>query len=312
MYEIIKNQYGSGKALIQSESYLKLKSPLHVSMPTDLFPLTQNYYHRLNPCFLSGLQSLETLKYQRLLTVRDGAIHLASFLLQHGPKLKDTQNYFLIEKSLAPIVPDYLRSSFAVWSLSKQMASSLNEIKKVIIYGSMIPQYTGPMAGVIEKLEILATLPKEVEVEVFVSMNKNPFEEQERGAMMLQELISHIKDFAGSRQLSFVTSEDFMERTSFKGCFLLDLMHDKMVIADSYLQYYVASKGGVVSALPIKNSGPFVFEMDLSFYHQMHVSPLPDGESIYPELLYCKKQSPGKTALTDSILHEILRQKLSQ
>jgi hypothetical protein len=144
MYEILKEQFKSGKSLTQSKYYSTVKRELWPKFFWDLYPLAQEYYHELNPYFLFNLYRPEFFKFTPVITVRDGYVPFANFLLNNFQNFsKLDSNVFLIHPELAPIIPEPLKKHFGAWNIVQKKQLTLQTAKKVIIFGFVCDQYLG-------------------------------------------------------------------------------------------------------------------------------------------------------------------------
>ncbi len=118
MYELIENQFKSGKALTQGKYYSIIKRDLWPKFYWDMYPLAQEYYHELNPYFLFNIFTPELYKFAKVFTVRDGYLNFADYMLKHVSTFnKLGVGCFLIHPSLAKLVPAHLTQYFASWQI---------------------------------------------------------------------------------------------------------------------------------------------------------------------------------------------------
>jgi hypothetical protein len=126
--------------------------------------------------------------------------------------------------------------------------------------------------------------------------------------MAIYHALNHIKDAMPGRNVKFLRAEDFFEITDFKNSFFYDLNFDKMIVADNYLHYYVQSRGASVNnnsrLSPPKES---LFCLDLSIFHELHITPIPKVTSIFPELIFFKKTNPGTDLNFDPNFQQLVR-----
>lgn len=311
MLEILNKQFNSKRVLTLNENFGPIKRENWPSFFWDMHPLVQEYYHELNPFFLFNLYTLDYFRYYKMFTVRDGMVTFANFLVNQVANLsKLGTKLYLIDPRLAPLVPSPLKHMFGTWSISRPNPLFPHEAKKIILFSFVSEQYLGNLDEIPTRLSALKNLREDVEIEIYFPMRKNVFEKQSKENVTPYELMHHVYKMFPNKKFKFLTSEHFMEKTSMRDTLVLDLGMDNFYVSDSYVHYFVHSRGGTihgVNSTPPKDS---VFDLALSFYHNLHVSPLPQVESVFTDLLLYKKQSPGADLIMDPAFQALVRSSL--
>lgn len=311
MYNILKDQFDSGKVLSKSKHFSVVKHDKIPAYFKDIYPLGQDYYHEMNPYFISKLYHPDLFRFADVFTVRDGYVQLANFILNNYLSIpKFGTKLFLIHPDLAKIVPPALAPYFGTWTLSQKEKLNIKTVKKVMVFGMISTHYLGNVLAMGERLKVLKDIPKETTIELYLPQRRNIFEATPGENIDTHLLVSQIKDLLPGRELHFLTTDQFFAKTDFKGTYFLDLAEDKFLVSDNYLHYYCLSKGATVSSIPTKKPSDSVFDIDLSFYHSIHFAPLPKVESIFTDLLFYAKTAPNKDFITDPFLHGLLKEYL--
>lgn len=307
MLEIIKQQFASGKSLMLGKySHLHMREhwPKYYY---DMHPVVQEYYHELNPYFTFNISNLNLYNFTHTLFVRDGMLTFANFILRNYAAISKFKTHFIIHPDLAPIVPTHLRSQFSCWKIVQPKKIKLENSKKIIISGILTRHYIEGRNNLTQKLKCLQDLATEQPIELFLPMRLNIFEPNMKDNVYLHDTLRIIYELTAGKKVTFLTDKEFGERTSFKDNTLIDLTVDNFMVADSYIHYIVATKGGSITALDSRPPTDSYFKMDLSLNHEVHLMPLPQVESIFVDLLLASKSQPFPTL--DSLkIHSLLRQ----
>ncbi len=312
MYEIVKAQFEDGKTLTKNRHYSLVRRDKWPSYHWDLYPLTNEYFHELNPYFLFNLYSTELFRFSKTVTVRDGYLNFAVFVVKNFQKLATLGPHYLIHPDLVPLVPPNLRSHFSVWKLSQPRKLELREAKTVLLYGMPLVLHMGPLEELRKRLEVLRSLREGTAVQVFLPVRKQTFKAQEKETVFPFELVSLLKDLLPGRALEFINTETLVSQNDFHSTVLFDLTANRAVISDDYVHYHVASKGGSVHHFLKAAPADSYFDLSLSVNHRLHVCPLPAAESIFVELLHYSRTNPGSDLLFDEVFQNLLGGKLNQ
>lgn len=313
MLENIKEQFKSGKSFTQSKYYGHIKRELWPKFYWDLYPLAQDYYHELNPYFLFNMYRPEFYKFTKVLTVRDGTMPFANFMLTNFATFSKLEvGTLLIHPDLAPMIPPNLASYFATWKIVQKKQTELHKAKKVFIFGFVSEQYLGTLDQIREKVKPLKDISPDAEVSLLLPIRKNVFELKSPETTTIHYLMDAIKDTLPGRKLKILTGDQFFDVTDFKNSYLYDLALDNFIVTDNYLHYYTQARGATVNNNSLKEAPQdSMFSLELSFNHDLHVCPLPKGKNIFADLLMFKKEYPSvKEYLFDPLLHSIVREGL--
>ncbi|HXH30720.1 MAG TPA: hypothetical protein VNJ01_07890 [Bacteriovoracaceae bacterium] len=312
MYQVIKSQYDTGTALTHTGYGHDIRRDLWPKFHWDLYPIVNDYYHELNPYYVYNLYSFDMLETSKAITVRDGFLQFAAFLVTNLQKIPEADQHFLIHPALTPIVPPHLRKYFSAWKISQPKKLPLKDAKKVIIFGLVGETYLGEIEGMAAKLSPLKEASPETLFELYLPIRKEPFLTNHRESVMHYQLLDVIKDVLPGRKFKFINNEDFFEIGHFGSTYFFDLADDLSIVADNYLHFHVASRGGAVNLFSTEVPKDSYFDLALSFNHQLHVCPLPTVGSIFMELLLYSKRSSVKDLTLDNIFHTLVREQLKK
>jgi hypothetical protein len=293
MYEIIQKQFKRGKTLTQSKYYNAVRRDLWPKYYWDFYPLAQEYYHELNPYFLFNFYQTHLFSFSDVITVRDGYLSFANFLLNNVSTFEKLETGpMFIHPDLAPLVPQGLTDKFATWNLVQKKKTKLEDARRVVIFGLLSDEYLGSVEALEKKIQPLKNINPEATVEVYLPLRKNIFELQGKDSVLSQEVISLIKDVIPQKKIKFLTGEHFFEITNFKNAYLFDLAYDKFLVSDNYLHYYMQSRGATVNNGSLDEApADSIFSLDMSFHHELHISPLPKVRNVFTELIFYKKSN---------------------
>lgn len=311
MYEIIKEQFESGKALSQSKNYGSIKREMWPKFFWDLYPLAQDYYHELNPFFLFNMYRPDFFRFAKVITVRDGYLPFANFILTNFNTFSKLEaGQLLIHPDLVKIVPSNISSQFGCWQIVQKKQIELSQARKVIVFGFVCEQYLGNNDLLKERIKELSTISPDASIELYLPIRKNVFEVHSKESLAIHLLMDAIKEILPGRKVKYLTSEHFFDITDFKNTFVFDLAADNFMVTDNYLHYYVQSRGASVNNNSLRNApADSIFSLDLSLYHELHVTPLPKAKNVFTDLLFYKKENPGvKDLHFDPVLQSILRE----
>lgn len=307
MYEILKIQFESGKALTQNRYYHSVKKEFWPRYYDQLYPLGKEYYHEFNPYFTFNVHSPEFFRFAKTFTVRDGAISFGDFLLKHHQYINKWGTHFIVHRDLAPLIPSNLAPYFSLWQTWQPKKVTPHEAKKIIILGLMCDQYVKDMESITSKLEVLKEVSEDIEIEAYLPLKSNPFEKKSSESFIVHETMNLIRNFLPKKQVKILSTNEILERPNFKGTLAIDLRPDLFLVADNYLDYHMASKGGTVGEMAEKAPPNVIFEVPLSLHHYLTISPLEHVESRFVDLLYYRKKFQVKDILFDPIYHDLVR-----
>jgi hypothetical protein len=309
MLDIIKAQFKSGKSLTQNKYYSYVNRDSWPKFFWDLYPIGQEYYHELNPYFLFQSYRPDIYKFSRVITVRDGYLTFASYLVNHFKEiLTDQMRPILIPPEFAPIVPANIMDRFACWQIVQKKQISLSDAKKVIVFGLVSEEYLGNLEDLPRRLEPLRQINPEASVDLLLPMRKDIFGKNNKESMVIYHALNHIKDAIPGKKVNFIKIENFLELANLKNTYIFDLNFDKMVVADNYLHYFSQSRGATVNNGSLLHAPEdSMFHLDLSIFHELHITPFPQVKSIFAELIFHKKTNPHMDLNFDTTFQHLLR-----
>lgn len=289
MLEKINSQFQSGRVLNQSRYFNSVDRGLYPKAYWDLHPNNQEYYHELNPFFIFNVYRPEMLELSKTMTLKDGLLPFTNYVLHNLPLLTKSETLLFIPPSYAPVVPHSLKHKFASWHLVQPKKQKIQDAKKIIIFGILNESYLYSLKAVEEKLLPLLAISDVTPIEIYLPMRRNSFV-GDKDSIFNLEVVSLITKTLASKNIKLLRYHEFHEISNFRDTYLIDLMYDRILVGESYVDYLVASRGGTVhnfAQVPPKDS---LFDLALSFHHSLHIAPLPEVESVFPELLMEKKQ----------------------
>jgi|GEM_PF-3315529 hypothetical protein len=314
MYEIIKKQFLSSKSLVLPKYHYGIKRELWPPFNRDLYPVSLEYFHELNPYFLCNLYRKEFFKFTDVITVRDGYVTFADFLLKNASNFNELgTKLFIIHPELAPLVPQNIRHYFATWQIVQKNQITLNEASKVVVFGLVCDHYIGSISKLKEKLKTLSQIKKDAKIEVYLPVRRNMFERTDKESILIHEVMKILTTAFSGRDFYILNTEDMFESSNMKNNYFFDLAPDKFITSDNYLHYYAQSRGGTVNNSSLKVAPKdSLFNLDLSLHHELHVTPLPQGRNVFMDILLYKKQNAYVKDFTyDPNFHSLLRNLLS-
>lgn len=296
MLDLIKDQFEKPRTLTQSKYYTLVRRDHWPKFYWDLFPLAQEYFHELNPYFLFNLYHPDLFKFSKVITVRDGYLTFASFMVDNAKNFRTmVPRPCFIHPDLAPIVPPFISELFASWKIVQKNQVTLKTAKRVIVFGLVSNEYLGDLSQdeYLEKLKLrlapLKEVPKETKIELFLPLRKEVFKSHQTEQINVYLLMSLIKDLLPGRKFEY-TNTFIFEETNFRDNYLFDIGIDKFLVSDNYMHYFMQSRGASVNneslLSPPKDS---FFSLDLSLYHELHLTPLPKVDNIFSDLFFYKK-----------------------
>lgn len=296
MLETIKEQFIRGKTLTQSKYCHSIDRNQWPKFYRDMLPLAQEYYHELNPYFLFNFYRMEHFRFSKCITVRDGYLNFASFILENFKNFSKLESGpLIIHPELTPIVPPTLIQHFACWQLVQKRQIKIKDAKRVVILGFANYEYLGDEEKLSKLLTDLDQIPEDAKIEVYLPIRRDVFGKNDREPLYIHNAVAQLKDALRSRNIKFITGEQFFEISDFKYTYVFDLAVDRMLVSDNYLHYHVQSRGGTVNngSLLMKPEKS-LFQFDMSIHHEFHVVPVPRVKSIFIDLLFFKKLNPEK------------------
>lgn len=307
MLETIKEQYSKGKTLSKSHFYQQLHHPAG-QIFGELYPLAVDYYHELNPAFLFKVNQIELLKQFSAVTVRDGAVSFGDFILKNFQTIPKIKTHFIIHPRLAPLVPSNITSSFSSWKIVQKNKTTIQDAKRILIIGLMNFQVLPELNAIKKQLAVLEKVPSSTEIDIYLPFRSNPFGLPWKESYLGYEFIEALREVLPKNKFNFMTNPELVEKASWNGTYCLDLMSSKLVISDSYMNHHMASRGASISTFDQLEDEKSFFEIDMSLSHKIQFSPLPKVDSLFPEMIFYKKQASTVVYNSDPRFHALLRQ----
>lgn len=307
MYELIKTQYQSGKALVQQKNNSITKNFGSPSFYYDFNPVDRPYYHELNPFFTFNISEDRFFNFAKTFTVRDGLVNFGAFILKYADRIPNLETHFIIHPDLAPLVPSHLKQFFSVWLLSQAKKIEIHQAKKIIIFGIVNDNYIGQLENLKQRFQVLNQVMPEAEIEVCLPIRRNPFDLHHKESTLCYEVMNIIKDAVRGRAIKIINSASMLQKNNFRDSYLLDLAPDKFFVSDNYIHYLSASQGGTVEAMANQPPDEAYFEIALSPYHVISIAPFPDIPSRYSELLRYDESKTVSNPETDPLFQTLFR-----
>ena len=295
----IQAQEKSGKTLAQHKYYSALRREDQPHFIHDIYPFGVDYYHELNPFFLINILQRSFVDFAKTITVRDGKITFASFMVENFQYFKFWNSQFIIHPSLTSLIPPQFSDRFLGWQIQQDKDFDLKVCNHLLIAGIPNLSSVGSLDKIEIKLQKLTQLPRDAKIEVLLPIRKDPFESKWREDYLPYEISSLIKKHAQERPIRYVKIQDLLRTTSCRGIHLMELFSDNLVISDSYLPHFVVARGGISDGFDTNTNSDILFELDLSFHHKLQIVTLPRVESFFNELMFYKKFNPSENYYLD-------------
>ena len=306
MYQQIIKQFDSGKAMAQGKYFSLFRAHLS-QISHDIYPYATDYYHELNPYFLFNLPRLELLGFTHAITVRDGFLPFCMTMLS-PIQLTRLPNNYIIHPKLAPFVPPHLEDRFCCWTITHPKKVSISKAKTALVLGLMNNESIGSEDLMKRKLSQLKLLNPEANIEVYLPTRKEPTEDYWREHNIGYQAIELIKSFAPKNKITYLTTKELQEKSSFSDTYLIDLYASDMIVLDKGFYHNFVSKGGTVPDWDDKKPLKTFFEFKISFNHSIHISPLPKTTNCYAELLFYKRMNKNRHLMIDKEFHKLIGQ----
>jgi hypothetical protein len=306
MLETIKEQYSKAKTLSKSNYYQQLHHPAG-QIFSELYPLAVDYFHELNPAFLFKISRFELINKYPAITVRDGAVSFGDFIIKNFQSIPKIKTHFIIHPDLARLVPNNLRSSFSCWNIVQKNKISIKNAKRILLIGLMNVQSLPDLSEIKIQFDELKKVPSSTEIDIFLPIRSNAYGLPWKESYMGYELIEALREVLPQNKLNYLTNPELMDMTSWSGTYCLDLMSN-LAIADSYMNHHMASRGASISSFKKTEDSQSIFELDMSLNHKIQILPLPEVDSLFPEMIFYKKQASTQAYYSDPRFHALLRQ----
>jgi hypothetical protein len=307
MLEIIKAQYESAQTLSKAKFYLYHTAEI-TQINGEMYPFGMEYFHELNPAFLFKVHKTELLNQYSAVTVRDGTASFGAFVLKNFQTIAKMKTHFFIHPGLAYVLPNNIKHKFSTWHIVQTKKIKISQTKRVVILGLMNDKVLPSLTKVKEQLKELSEVSPDCKVELFLPIKRNPFGLTWAESYIGYEIVEMIKTFLPNNKLTFLTHRELLESSSWQDTYCIDLLTNKLILTDSFLNHYIASRGGTISTFGANNIKESVFEIDLNFNHKIQFAPLPEVESIFADMMFYKKVAASRDYASDALFHDLLRQ----
>lgn len=307
IFDIIRAQVAAKSAFTRNQNHNVLDRSQFQKFHWELYPLMQDYYHELNPFFVANLYKKELFQFSNLITVRDGKIPFANFLVNNVDNLNGTETHFLIPKSFSSLIPATFKDRFSCWSLSQDKKLPIEKAKRVIIFGMLIDKYIGPLEELKNRVkDDLAKIDPKAKIELLLTQRHDPFSSVHRENLLHFQVFDRIRSLFPEREITLLKLERFLDRSYTPDDYFYDLKYDDVFVADNYLHYYFASRGVTVNLLPEAPPKETLTSLRLSFWHTLHVGPFEFvSNDKFSEMLFHKRLQ-SKHLLQDKTFHKIV------
>lgn len=294
----IKSFMASPVSYTLIREYDFFRSNYHNPSLADAQPMTEGYYHPLNPCFLFELAGPAIMRHSPIITVRDGFITFMDFLLNNHQALSRWNTLFIVPQSYERLIPYHLSSHFLGYQLSQKTHKKTNS---KFIFGYLTEEYLG---SDIEKTLSKIKLDPEDKVTLYLSQETN-LEKVSYNNIFAQEFLFKLADKLKSHEVRHINTSDFLNTSDFSQYELIDLASSHGMVFDNFVHFLMASRG-CQSVYPQKTSNALM-SIDLSMFHQLDLYELTPHNECFSELLLYKKQNPAKRLIEDPYFSSFLK-----
>lgn len=297
----IKNFINSPISYVQLKNNDFFREAYHSNSLGEALPLTEHYYHPLNPCFLFELVGPGIMQHAPIITIRDGFLSFMDFLLNNHQSIPHWNTTFLVPKNFEKLIPTHLSPYFIGYDFSQKESPKGRE---KFIFSYLTEEYLGSDIDLtLNKLDISDNdrvtlfLPQETNLEK-ISYN-NIFAEK-----FLFKLSLKLRN----TDVRHINTHDFLNTTDFSQYELIDLALDQYLVSDNFIHFLMSSRGcrNVFKMCTEKA----IYSLDMSMYHQMNLYEITPDNDLFSELLLYKKQRAGKL-IEDPYFTSILRSSMN-
>jgi hypothetical protein len=288
MFEKIKRQLEKPETFFNTDAPYGSDKAYNQDINSSLYPLAQEYYHDLNPCFSFNLNSLPFFRKFPIVTFRDGAFSFASFMTQNYSQFNASEQIILIHKEIEHFVPSHLKSNFLSYQMTQSNRLKIQDAKRIVIIGILSDQVLEDENQIKEKLKILEHVSEEATIHLYLQSRKSPFQQFYLESTLIEpfkwDLFKRFKN-----QPVFLNSPSLLNLSCLGDAYVINLQSNRFMIADSYTDYLLASKGATIGEWNTTNEEEENRLLHpISLYHNIEISPI-QKESVFPELMLKKK-----------------------
>ena len=302
-------QFNSRSNLVKSPSYRYRKNISAVDFLNDIYPFGQDYFHEMNPIISISLMGAEQLKSSRAVTLRDGAFLLADFLLKNTTTLNSLGTNIYVNHHLPKLIPAHLKERTGIWKIVQNESFTTRKKFKTLFIQGVISDFAINLEFLKNELDKVSNLDFE-EVKIYLPSRKSPFELPWLENYVSNETIELIKSYFPNQKLINLKTKDLFETSQWSGTYSIDLLDHANLLSDQFMNFEILSRGGVVNHIDHIELENKIFEIDLSFYHKIQFAPLPEVDSLFPELLFLKKKSKQKHLVQDQEIVSFIKEKV--
>jgi hypothetical protein len=305
--DIIERQIASKRAFNQNRNQMVLDKGQFQKFHWELYPLLEDYYHELNPFFVANLYKKELFDFTEVITVRDGKIAFANFLVSNVDAISKTKTHFIIPQSFADIIPASFKDRFSCWQLSQTKKLPISKAKRVIIFGMLIDKYIGPIEELKSRLENdFKNIDPDATIELLLSQRSDPFVSHHKESLIHFEVFDVIRSLFPGRKITFAKLNRYLEGFFGEDDYFYDLKYDDMIVSDSYLDYFFANKGSTVHQMPDTRPADLLRSLKISFHHEIHISPFNFvSNEKFSEMIFYKRLN-NKNLIQDKHFQRII------
>lgn len=308
MLDNLKAQLKNKDTFVKMAFYNYHRSLEASSLANDLYPFLMEYYHELNPAFLNNINQPELIDMFPAITVRDGDMLLANFILKYFQQIPKMKTHFFIHQDLAYLVPANLRAHFSAWNIVHSNSFRPQEASRILI-GGVINDTTLNLVQLKQKLNSLGVIRPQTQIDIYLPQRQNLFGMPWTESNLAPRAFEIIKDHFPENKIHFIKTKELIDSAGFSSTYFLDLFSDSPIVKDSYLNHFVVARGGSTSGFKSVNISDCFFEIDLSFHHKIQYFPLPEVTSIFPELIFFKKQATSRELMSDPSFQLLFKKK---
>lgn len=269
-----------------------------VSSYAEALPLTEHYYHPLNPCFLFELTGPLIMQHSPIITIRDGYLTFMDFLINNHQALSRWNTLFLVPKTFESLIPPHLSHFFIGYDFSQKKRVKTNH---KFIFAYVTEEYLGgDIDGVFSKLQ----LSPQDELTFFIPFESN-LEKISYNNIFAQKFLFSLSKKLEGLNINHINVNDFLNTSDFSSYEFIDLSDDHYLVFDNFVKFLMASRG-CQSVYESKKDNS-LFSLDMSMFHQMDLYEIKPSHDLFSELLLYRKHNPHKKLLEDPFFSSSLR-----
>lgn len=306
MLETIKKHLQSPNYLTAGHNYLGLKRELWPKISGDLYPLTSDYYHDLNPFFSFNAVNFDFFKSYPVVTLRDGGFTLGIFYTHHFLRLGKSDQVLLVHKDSEHFVPEQLYEKTLTYNMVQPKKISIEEAKEIYLVGILSDQMLSDLKALEEKVSILEKANPKAKIKIYLQIRKNPFEqvfsESFHAHPFLFDLYKRLKS-----KPQFITTPQIFSAGMLKDTYVINLSTDRYVLSDSFTDYTLAAKGATIHEWSTPSQDEPLMKIPVSLFHHMEINKV-SGPSVFNDLVFIRKRATSADPFSDPYLFAKIRE----